>query len=225
MKRILIINPNSSEAMTRTIENFAKVFVGNRAEVVTALTVGAPEFIETYSDESQAMSGMARLIKDNQEDYDGFVIACHSDPNLDLMKELSLKPVVGIGEASMRSACLLGDGFTVLSATSGSIPNKKALASKYNLLNQLCSVRALGTLSELQTKLDLCEQASRAAIEEDLAEVIVLGCADLVGMSFELQDRLGIPVVDGIASALSILLGFIDQRLSISKIRRYQGDA
>lgn len=125
----------------------------------------------------------------------------------------------------MRSACLLGDGFTVLSATSGSIPNKKALASKYNLLNQLCSVRALGTLSELQTKLDLCEQASRTAIEEDLAEVIVLGCADLAGMSFELQDKLGIPVVDGIASALSILLGFIDQGLSISKIRRYQGDA
>jgi allantoin racemase len=225
MKRILIINPNSSAEMTRTIQDFAKMFVGNRAEVVTALTVGAPEFIETYADESQAMAGMMRLIKNNQESYDGFVIACHSDPNLDLMKELSLKPVVGIGETSMRSACLIGDRFTVLSATLGSIPNKKALVSKYNLLDQLSSVRALGHLCAKQTQLDLCEKVSRDAIEQDSAEVIVLGCADMAGMSFELQDRLGIPVVDGIASSLSILLGLIDQGLSISKISRYRSHA
>jgi len=47
----------------------------------------------------------------------------------------------------------------------------------------------------------------------------------MAGMSFELQDRLGIPVVDGIASSLSILLGLIDQGLSISKISRYRSHA
>ena len=223
MKRILIINPNSSEEMTRDIQDFATLYTEDEAEVVTVKVEDAPKFIETYQDEAQAAPGMTRLIQKNQKHYDGFLVACHSDPNLDLMKEVSHKPVVGIGESSMHSACLLGDRFTVISATTGSIPNKEALARKYNLGKQLTSVRPLDSVTGVVDKLDLCERVSRDAIDEDGAEVIVLGCADLVGTSFELQGRLGLPVVDGIASGLSTLLGFINQALFISKIRRYGG--
>ena len=223
MKRILIINPNSSEEITRDIQNFARLYVGNEAEVATVKIEDAPEFIETYQDEAQAGPGMTRSIQKNQEHYDGFLVACHSDPNLDLMKEVSHKPVVGIGESSMHSACLLGDRFAVISATTGSIPNKEALIRRYNLGNQLASVRPLDSGAGTLDKLDLCERVSRDAVDEDGAEVIVLGCADLVGISFELQERLGLPVVDGIASGLSTLLGFIDQALFISKVKRYGG--
>ena len=224
MKRIVIINPNSSEEMTKDIEDFAKSYVGKQARVSTTRTEGAPEFIETYLDEAQATPGMIRAIKENHETCDGFVIACHSDPNLDLMKEISSKPVVGIGESSMHSACLLGDRFTVISATTGSIPNKEALVRKYNLENQLASVRPLDSVTGTLSRLDSCERVSKDAIDEDGAEVIVLGCADLVGMSVELQRRIGVPVVDGIASGLSTILGFMDQSLSISKMRRYGGN-
>jgi len=123
MKKILIINPNSSEEMTRDIQNFAKLYMGRQAMIHTEMTEGAPQFIETYRDEAQATPGMIRLIKNNQQTYDGFMVACHCDPNLDLMKEISKKPVVGMGESSMHTACLLGDRFTVVSATIGSTYN------------------------------------------------------------------------------------------------------
>ena len=60
MKRILIINPNSSEEITRDIQNFARLYVGNEAEVATVKIEDAPEFIETYQDEAQAGPGMTR---------------------------------------------------------------------------------------------------------------------------------------------------------------------
>ena len=66
MKRILIINPNSSEEMTRDIQDFATLYAENEAEVVTAKIEDAPKFIETYQDEAQAAPGMTRLIQKNQ---------------------------------------------------------------------------------------------------------------------------------------------------------------
>jgi allantoin racemase len=37
----------------------------------------------------------ADLVRRHQDEFDAFVIACHGDPNIDLMKEITTKPVVG----------------------------------------------------------------------------------------------------------------------------------
>lgn len=86
----MIINPNSDLEMTKAIqetaENYAKDF-----EVTTVSTQGAPRFIETYEDQSEAAPGMIKLVKENEREYDGFIIACHCDPNLDTIKEVTKK--------------------------------------------------------------------------------------------------------------------------------------
>ena len=112
--RILIINPNSNADMTRTIAEAAKSFSAGEFEVDCRATPGAPQFIDTYEDQARAAAGMIELLRENHEAFDAFVVACHCDPNLDLMKEVSLKPVVGIGEASMKIATMLGDRKSVV---------------------------------------------------------------------------------------------------------------
>ncbi len=64
-------------------------------------------------------------------------------------------------------------------------------------------------------------QTARLAIEEDRAEVIVLGCAAMTGLDKPLQKKLGVPVLDGIVCALIIASGLVQYGVSISKIRRY----
>jgi allantoin racemase len=95
--RILIINPNSDPGMTAAIQESAEAFAEDAFEVVTMSTPGAPQFIETYADEVQSAPGMMELLWANEEDYDAFVVACHSDPALDAAKEATRKPVIGIG--------------------------------------------------------------------------------------------------------------------------------
>jgi allantoin racemase len=219
--RVLIINPNSDEKMTEAIRQSAEAYAGGAFEVSCRSTPGAPRFIETYQDEVQSSAGMLELVRANEGDVDAFVVACHSDTNLDALKEMSDKPVVGIGEASMKMATLLGHGFSVITTHRHSVPGKKALARKYHLQDHLVSVRAPDENASYDSSEELFLELARKAIEEDLAEVIVLGCAGLAGMDKSLQENLGAPVLDGVACALVLATGFVRYGVSTSKALGY----
>ncbi|UCG02907.1 MAG: Asp/Glu/hydantoin racemase [Candidatus Heimdallarchaeota archaeon] len=218
--KILIINPNSDPSMTEAIQKTAANFIFGNFEVICKLTPGAPKFIETYEDELKAAPGMIQLVRENI-DYDAYIIACHDDPNLDTIKEITNKPVIGIGEASMKIASMLGHRFSVVSTSKHSIPIKEELVRKYHLQEVLASVKApdedMNKLSEKEKYLNV----SKLAIEEDMAEVIVLGCAGMTGLDKYLQEKLDVPVLDGVICALLITMGLVKYGVSTSKIRRF----
>ena len=111
--RILIINPNSSAEMTEAIHKNAVAFAGEDMEITTVPTPGAPPFIGTYENHFMTTPSMVQILREREKDYDAIIVACHSDPNLDLMKELAHKPVVGISETSMKMANQLCVGIFV----------------------------------------------------------------------------------------------------------------
>lgn len=200
--KILIINPNSDLEMTEAIQRTAENFVQGEIEILCQPTPGAPKFIETHEDEFLAAPGMMDLIRKNENECDAFVIACHCDPNLDVLKEITQKPVVGIGESSMRIACMVGHRFSIIQTTEESVPLKEALVRKYQLQDALASVRAPKLEHQKMDEDEKFMATARAAIKEDKADVIVLGCAGLTGMDKRLQKKLGIPVLDGVVCGL-----------------------
>jgi len=221
--KILIINPNSSQKMTEAIQQTAMAYADGDFIVHTVSTPGAPEFIDYYMDSAQAAPGMLKLFLENESQYDGFVVACHSDPNLDLLKEITTKPVVGIGESSMKLATMLGHSFSVVSTAVHSIPNKQAMIRNYHLEAYNASVRAPKNVQESLSDEEIFLDTAKAALDEDLAEVIVLGCAGLSGLDKNLSRELEVPVLDSIVCALMIVTGLVKAGLSISKKRRYSG--
>jgi len=219
--KILIVNPNSDQEMTDLIQKSAKAFAKDEYDVTCFPTPGAPKFIETYEDQVNAASGMIQIIKENEAAYDAFIVACHCDPNLDVIKEISNKPVVGIGEASMKIASMLGHKFSVITTSPHSIPMKEAQIRKYHLEDYLASVRAPSDqLADADEDTKYLETA-RTAIKEDMAEVIVLGCAGLSGMDKHIQKALNVPVLDGVICALIFAAGFVRYEISTSKACRY----
>ncbi len=219
--RILIINPNSDPDLTAAIQASAEAYAGDDLEVVTKATPGAPRFIETYQDEVMAAPGMMQLVRVSEDEFDAFVVACHCDPNLDVLKEMTRKPVVGIGEASMKLATMLGHTFSVVTTHRHSIPGKLVQARRYHLQDQLASVRAPGRGEENLADAGLFLELARRAVEEDGAEVIVLGCAGLAGMDARISPELGVPVLDGVTCALAVATGFLRCGLSTSKALGY----
>ena len=159
--------------------------------------------------------------RENEDKYDAFIIACHCDPNLDVMKEVTGKPVVGMGEASMKIASMLGHSFSVISSTHHSIPNKEALVRKYFLQETLASVKAPADNLTKSSDEEKYLRTAKLAIEEDNAEVIVLGCAGMTGLDKLLQEKLGVPILDGVICALILASGFSKYGISTSKRRRY----
>ena len=207
--KILIINPNSDEGMTQQIRETAEMFASGQYEVECRGNPDAPRFIETYEDQVRTAPGMMSLVRENEDTCNAFIVACHCDPNLDALKEITERPVIGIGQASMSIAAMLGHRFSVVSTSAHSIPNKEALVHKYHLSGQLASVRAPSPGMESASDEEKYLDAARRALAEDGAEVIVLGCAGMTGLDKRLHDRLGAPVLDGVVCALILASGLL----------------
>ena len=220
--KLLIINPNSDKQMSLAILSSATQFADGDFDVDCLSTPGAPLFIDTYQDAATALPGMVELFNRHEADYDAFIVACHCDPNLDLMKELTIKPMVGIGEASMKIATMLGHRFSVISTDSRSVPNKEALIRSYHLQDLLASVKFPVAALENRSDEEKYLLTAQAAIEEDMAEVVVLGCAGMTGLDKRLEQKLGVPVLDGVVCALIVAAGLVKYQVATSKIRRYR---
>lgn len=220
--KVLIINPNSDTGMTGIIRQAAETYAGGAFQVDCLPTPGAPEFIDSYQDEIEAAPGMMALIREHEQQFDGFLVACMDDPNLDAIKEISGKPVVGIAEAAMKIASMIGHRFSIVSTSRASVANHQVLARKYHLEAVLASVRYPESEDTDLSDEALFFEAARSAVDEDLAEVIVLGCAGLADMAKRLEARLKVPVLDGVVCGLVILSGMIKAGIQTSKIGCYR---
>ena len=220
--RILIINPNSDPNMTSVILRAAESLAVDAFEVVCKSTPGAPAFIDSYMDEIGTAPGMAELVRTHDAEFDGFLVACMDDPNLDAIKELTEKPVVGIAEAAMKIASMIGHRFSIVSTSRSSVPNHEVLARKYHLDALLTSVRYPEGPNPEQSEAAGFLQAVEAAVRKDFAEVIVLGCAGFADMAKDIQSRIGVPVLDGVVCGLIILSGMVRAGIRTSKIGRFR---
>ena len=201
--KILVINPNSDSHTDEVMEKKIEAFVQGEYEVDVKHARRAPKLVSTAYDAFLGAEEMVDYVK-NGEEYDAFVVACHGDPNLDILKSITNKPVVGIAQASMKIASMTGNTFAVISPSDRSYSPKIALARKYH-----CEALFKGyTVSETNETEDILAAAKKA---KELLHVdsIVLGCANYVLADKKIEQEIGIPVIDGLACALFIASGLV----------------
>jgi allantoin racemase len=202
--RILIINPNSDAETNKIILKKADAFVCGAYEVDCVNVKNAPKLVSCYEDYVRSTPEMIDIVRNSGDKYDAFIVACHSDPNLDVLREITDKPVVGIAEASMKFASMMGNSFAVISPSKKSISKKLALARKYHCNDLLKTIK----VSKGNDEEDLLE-ASKRAVEEADVDVIVLGCANYANADKYIEKQLKVPVLDGVACALILASGLV----------------
>ena len=221
--KILCINPNSSQEVTVGIEKICKEYVLPNTEIEVKYIKEAPPGIESYHDAAVSVKYLLDKFERWKEQYGGFIIACHSDVGVDLLRELTEKPVIGIGEASMLFALPLGHKFSILSLKRKKIPQKEDLVKKYGLENRCASIRVtgLGVVDNDREKREKLIREGIKAVKEDGAEVLILGCAGMAGLDKEIEKVVGVPVIDGVVSAIMIIESLIRYGVSTSKVGKY----
>ena len=150
-----------------------------------------------------------QIVEAERNGYDAAVIGCFYDPGLREARELVEMPVVGVCEASLSLANMLSAGdFTVLVGRRKWIPKMMSTAKSYGLDARIASWRVLGlTVPEMRNAEKTREailRESRAAVEGDMAECIVLGCTGMLGQAMEVQKELGIPILDPVLSGIKV---------------------
>jgi allantoin racemase len=195
--KIFIINPNADKKFTEMIKVEALKVISPGNEIVCKNAPNAPMFIGNYIDEILCGPGMLQLLRENEKDFDVFVLGCTCDVNIDIMRETTEKPVVGIGESSMLAAMMLGGKFSVIQMGPRGISMKKRFIKNLGFDSRCASVRSI----DINGPGDMADKiivGAQKAIEEDGAEVITLGCAGLAGLAEKVSQEIGIPVIDGI---------------------------
>ncbi|HET9168095.1 MAG TPA: aspartate/glutamate racemase family protein [Actinospica sp.] len=219
-----LINPNTTESMTRMIEKAGRAAAGPEVEVRAVTSASGPASIESHYDEALSVPGLLAEITGGEQ-ADGCVVACFGDPGLDAAREVATGPILGIAEAGMRAATYLGRTFAVVTTLARSAGRTRELAHRYGVAQQCVGVRATD-IPVLELETDPTARSRilaecRAAIEADGAEVVVLGCAGMADLSLELRRELGIPVIDGVSAAVAALEGLVRLGLGTSRVGEY----
>jgi len=225
--RIMVINPNSSQEMTGQIEQVLSRIKRPETDLTVVQVEDAPPAIESDADVAQAVPGVLRLVRRaNDEGYDAVIIACFSDPGLGAAREVSEILVLGIQETSLHVAAMLGHRFTVLTPLPHRVPKKEREVRGLGLAGSLASVRALGlTVTETEAEPERTKarifDVARTAVEQDGAEVLVLGCAGMTGYAEEIEKKLGVVVIDPTVVTFKVAEGLVEARLRHSKLGLY----
>ena len=226
-RKVLIINPNTSISMTKDIKSSAEEYKLPDTEFTYVNPEQGPESIETYLDEFLSAIGVLKIITKEEENYDGFIIACGDDPGYFAAREITRKPIVPIGLSPMLIAPLLGRKFTILGTWPADKPRSEDKVDKYKLTRYLASVRptgesVLGSHEDHEGLMSELEKQARLAIEEDGAEVLITTCAGLAGVHRELQNRLDVPVLEGVSCAVKLIELMIDYGTITTRVGQYQ---
>ncbi len=225
--KLLLVNPNTTASMTEKAGEAARLVAASGTEIIAVKPEYGPVSIEGYYDEVFSIPGLLEEVRKGEDSgCQGTVIACFDDTGLDAARCLASGPVVGLCEASMHIASLLANGFSIVTTLKRSIPALEKLAVKYGMSQQCHRVRAAEVpVLELEnpdsetTKLIRVE--IQKALDEDRSEAIVLGCAGMADLATKLSKEFGVPVIDGVTTAVKLVESLVSLGLQTSKRNGY----
>ncbi|HEY8250766.1 MAG TPA: aspartate/glutamate racemase family protein [Burkholderiales bacterium] len=210
MDRILVINPNSTEAVTRGIdEACAPLRMPGGPQIECATLKDGPPGIETQQHVDSVISPLIKKIAST--DASAYVIACYSDPGLHTAREATKKPVLGISECGILTALTLGQKFGVIAILQKSIPRHLRYMGALGVMDRLAGELPVGLpvveLSDEKKTFGRMTEVGKRLRDEHGADVIVMGCAGMARYRKPLQEAVGIPVVEPTQAAVTMAIG------------------
>lgn len=205
--KLLIINPNITDSITRLIGEEARRAASASTEITLLTAEFGVAYIETRFEAMIGAYATAQLAGAHAPDHDAVIVAAFGDPGAAALREVLPMPVIGLTEAALASASLLGNRFSIIAISPRIAAWYRETVDQYGFLGRLASIRALDRpirdIGDVQGEharrlKELCE----AAVEEDGAEVLILAGAPLAGLARSIASQIPVPVVDGVSSAV-----------------------
>ena len=227
---IFVLNPVSTGIWNQITENTLKRIAFKDTELSIGNLDDGPRSIESESDVVLAAPHVVeKILEAEGKGYDAAIINCFDDPGLEAAREKSSILVLGVGETAMLTALNLGYRFAVISTGDKSKASYNLKALKLGVRDRLAYASGIPVhvlelrTDEERTKKMILEEA-RKAVEEHLAEVIVLGCSGMIGLAELISEELKVPVIDPTITTFKIAEALASIGLKHSKRYLYRTD-
>lgn len=180
-------------------------------EVVSFDMNPSPTNLEYRTYESLIHERTVSMARDAaQSNVDAMIIGCFYDPALEAAREISGNAVVvGPCGACLQVAANLSNRFSIIVGREKWIEQMTERVRYYGMKSRLASMRPLGLgVNDFQRDTALTRQRiieeARRAVQEDRAESIILGCTIEYGFFQEVQDAVGVPVIDAVIAPFKL---------------------
>jgi len=205
--KLLLINPNITEAITAAMAEEARHFASPGTAILPVTAAFGTQYVENRVEATIASHAVLDALAKHEVGCDAAIVCAFGDPGLAAAREFAAIPVVGIEESAILTAWMLGCRYSIICLTPRLRTWYIECAQEHGLAGRLASVRALDspiadiTRAKEQFRDALVDQCMRA-VDHDGAEVIIFGGGPIAGLAREVRDAIPVPTLDGVSCAV-----------------------
>ena len=209
--RLLLINPNTTAAITEKVAGHARRLAGPAVEVQAATGRFGAAYIASRAAAAIAAHAALDAFAEHGDGADVVLLACFGDPGLLALREISAVPVVGMAEASCYEAARLGAPFSIVTGGERWSAMLTEFVGALGLSARLASIRTVeatgATIAQdPEGAMATLGEACRSCAVQDGARSVILGGAGLVGLADRLAPHVPVPVICSLQAAVAACL-------------------
>ncbi|MEM1265812.1 MAG: aspartate/glutamate racemase family protein [Pseudomonadota bacterium] len=217
--RLLLLNPNTTAAMTERMTEVARGIVGARVEILPRTATRGVPYIASRAEAQIAGAEVLDMLAQEAAGADAAVIAAFGDPGIVAAREVFDMPIVGMAEAAVMSAALLGERFAVVTFSPEMERWYVECVAQTGLSSRFAGVfcpddrpERLDTVAEDHR--DALIGLAAEATGRGGADVVIIGGAPLAGLAPQIAAETPGILVDPIAAAVVQAMGLAQLRPS-----------
>ena len=204
--RLLLINANTTEAVTRLCAGVARGVASAGTEIVPLTGRFGAAIIESRAENAIAAHALLELVAEHRSNADAALIAVSYDTGLLAARDIAGIPVLGITQASLSVACLLGSRIGMV--TFGTPGLYRELAEGYGCGSRIVGIEVIATDARAAYadpgQVEDIVAAGALKLVKAGADVVVLCGAALSGMAAAIEGRVPAPVLDGVTCGVPL---------------------
>lgn len=212
--KILVANPNTSAGVTDRLVASGRLVASPGTELLPMTAPRGVPYIATRAEAAIGGAVMLEMLAERRGTIDAAICAAFGDPGLGGARELFDFPVVGMAEAAMLAACMLGRSFGIVSFSRSLEPWFAEIVAWHGLSGRCAAIATLDeafkSIDDVQEEKEqvLVDLANRTVADRG-ADVVILAGAPLAGLANKIADRVPVPLVDGIQAAVAMAEGLV----------------
>ena len=205
--RLCVLNPVSPEDIRKADQKVIDGAFPDLDITVEAIEKG-PASIESQIKEAEVVPEIVKLLRNVEDEYDGFLINCFADPGLEAAREVTNKPVLGCGKTTMHIASTLKNRFAIMTIKPA-VPHMEDNVFKYGLIHNLTHMASVD-ISVLELDNSVSQLIERIKEEENVLEdkftdILILGCTGMASIAPDIQRGVNLTILEPLRTTISCL--------------------
>ena len=217
---ICIINPYATDKSNAKLKKCVSEVIDKNSTVYLNQNSIFEDYYSYYL-ETTNISTLVKEIESNNTS-DAFIIACYEDVGIDVIRKITSKPVIGIGEAAFYTASIIANKFSIITNLSVSHEALKNNLIKYDLDHKCVSLKSIEVpILDMETmsksNIRKLESEINRTIFEDNPEALIITSPGILNLTKIFSDRFNIPIIEGVTAAATLIENLSKQGLKIRK--------